>query len=135
MAESSDWRTPPWLLLTGKNPDLGRLCRNLEVVDKTTASSANAGDRATGPGNTVLRCTSPRQRGSILASACGKFCLSQIPMDFWFASDIRRFRKPRDGISIRSVGGNLVIPETKFHFEPPPGVAIVDESVLAGSLH
>jgi outer membrane lipoprotein-sorting protein len=30
---------------------------------------------------------------------------------------------------------NLSIPETKFHFDPLPGVAIVDESQLAGALH
>jgi outer membrane lipoprotein-sorting protein len=29
---------------------------------------------------------------------------------------------------------NGVIPEVKFHFEPPPGVAIVDEESLAGEI-
>src|SRR6202044_1258440 len=51
-AESSDWRTP-LAFLTGK-ADLGRLCRSLEVVDATTASSANAGDRATGADNSLF---------------------------------------------------------------------------------
>ena len=30
---------------------------------------------------------------------------------------------------------NLPIPEAKFHFQPPPGVAIVDEESLAGEVH
>jgi outer membrane lipoprotein-sorting protein len=30
---------------------------------------------------------------------------------------------------------NPDLPESRFHFEPPPGVAIVDQSDLAGSIH
>jgi outer membrane lipoprotein-sorting protein len=30
---------------------------------------------------------------------------------------------------------NIAIPEVKFHFQPPPGVSIVDEESLAGSIH
>jgi outer membrane lipoprotein-sorting protein len=30
---------------------------------------------------------------------------------------------------------NPVIPEVKFHFRPPPGVAVVDEESLAGEIH
>jgi outer membrane lipoprotein-sorting protein len=29
---------------------------------------------------------------------------------------------------------NVAIPEVKFHFEPPPGVAVVDEQSLAGTI-
>jgi outer membrane lipoprotein-sorting protein len=29
---------------------------------------------------------------------------------------------------------NVPIPEEKFHFQPPPGVAIVDEESLAGEI-
>ncbi len=29
---------------------------------------------------------------------------------------------------------NIPVPETKFHFQPPPGVAVVDEQTLAGEL-
>jgi outer membrane lipoprotein-sorting protein len=30
---------------------------------------------------------------------------------------------------------NIAISELKFHFDPPPGVAIVDEQSLADSIH
>ena len=30
---------------------------------------------------------------------------------------------------------NIPIPEAKFHFQPPPGVSIVDEESLAGEVH
>ena len=30
---------------------------------------------------------------------------------------------------------NIAIPEVKFHFKAPPGVAIVDEESLAGAIH
>jgi outer membrane lipoprotein-sorting protein len=30
---------------------------------------------------------------------------------------------------------NLALPEAKFHFQPPPGVAVVDEESLASAIH
>jgi hypothetical protein len=30
---------------------------------------------------------------------------------------------------------NIDIPELAFHFDPPSGVAIVDEEALAGTIH
>jgi outer membrane lipoprotein-sorting protein len=30
---------------------------------------------------------------------------------------------------------NVAIPEVKFHFQPPPGVSVVDESSLVDSIH
>jgi outer membrane lipoprotein-sorting protein len=30
---------------------------------------------------------------------------------------------------------NAAIPEIKFHFQPPPGVSIVDEKSLASEIH
>lgn len=132
VAESSDWRTP-LAFLTGKT-DLGRLCRNLEVVDKTTASSANAGDRATGPGNTVLRCT-PRDNAADPGERMREVLLESDPDGLLVRVVIRQAGNLETEFRFGAWEENLVIPETKFHFEPPPGVAIVDESVLAGSLH
>lgn len=132
VAESSDWRTP-LAFLTGKT-DLGRLCRNLEVVDKTTASSANAGDRATGPGNTVLRCT-PRDNASDPGERIREVLLESDPVGLLVRVVIRQAGNLETEFRFGAWEENLAIPETKFHFEPPPGVAIVDESALAGSLH
>src|SRR5580704_933045 len=52
IGESSDWRTP-LAFLTGKT-NLGRLCRNIEIVDPK--SGGNSPENPTEPGNTVLRC-------------------------------------------------------------------------------
>ena len=46
-----------------------------------------------------------------------------------------RGRERSNRISVRELGGNLPIPEAKFHFQPPPGIAIVDEESLAGEIH
>jgi outer membrane lipoprotein carrier protein len=132
VAESSDWRTP-LAFLTGK-ADLGRLCRSLEVVDATTASSANAGDRATGADNSLLRCT-PRDNAADPGERIREVLLESDPGGLLVRVVIRQAGNLETEFRFGAWQENLPIPETKFHFEPPPGVAIVDESALAGSLH
>jgi outer membrane lipoprotein carrier protein len=132
VAESSDWRTP-LAFLTGKT-DLGRLCRNLEVVDKTTAPSADAGDRATGAENSLLRCT-PRDNTADPGERIREVLLESDPDGLLVRVVIRQAGNLETEFRFGAWEENLAIPETKFHFEPPPGVAIVDESALAGSLH
>ena len=131
MAESSDWRTP-LAFLTGKT-DLGRLCRSLEVVDTTTAPSANPDDRATGPENTVLRCT-PRDNAADPGERIREVLLESDPGGRLVRVVIRQAGNLETEFRFGNWEENLPIPETKFHFVPPPGVDIVDEATLAGSL-
>ena len=132
IAESSDWRTP-LAFLTGKT-DLGRLCRSIEIVDTLTAQGANPGDRATGAGNTVLRCT-PRDNAADAGDRIREVLIESDPDGRLVRVVIRQAGKLETEFRFGDWEENLPIPETKFHFDPPPGVAIVDESTLAGALH
>src|ERR1700685_2725482 len=131
VAESSDWRTP-LAFLAGKT-DLSRLCRSLDVVDTAAAPSANPGDRATGPANTVLRCT-PRENAADPAERIREVLLESDPDGRLARVVIRQAGNLETEFRFGNWEENLPIPETKFHFVPPPGVAIVDESTLANSL-
>src|SRR5271155_3144908 len=132
IAESSDGRTP-LAFLTGKT-DLGRLCRSIEIVDTLTAQGANPGDRATGAGNTVLRCT-PRDNAADAGDRIREVLIESDPDGRLARVVIRQAGKLETEFRFGDWEENLPIPETKFHFDPPPGVAIVDESTLAGASH
>jgi len=137
LKESSDWRTPV-ALLAGK-ADLAQLCSHIELV--TAAQSAQAGkssDPRSGDvpagGDSMLRCA---PRGSSDKSADA---IREILFEVASNSDLVRvvIRQPGNAETEFRFGAwqlNIPIPEAKFHFEAPPGVAIVDEATLAGTLH
>jgi len=124
MKESSDWRTP--LALLAGEADLSKLCRKIDLAD------SGADGRPASPGNEVLRCV-PRGDQS---SADG-------PKDVIFETDpearlvrvvIREAGNASTEFRFGNWEENIVVPEVKFHFQPPPGVAIVDEESLAGEI-
>jgi len=128
--QSSDLRTP-LALLTGK-VHLSQLCGRIEMADQSAAgtSGGNPSERPASLGNVVLRCW-PHRGGEqesfreILFEADPQFRLVRIVVREPGSVETEfRFGKWQEGISL---------PEAKFHFEPPPGVAIVDETQLAGS--
>jgi outer membrane lipoprotein carrier protein len=129
IGESSDWRTP-LAFLTGKS-NLGRLCRDLEMVDPKP--TGNPAESASEPGNTVLRCTprvdsgeSGEQIRDVLLEADSDAHLVRIVI-----------RQPGDlatEFRFKDWEENPLIPEIKFHFIPPAGVSIVDEADIAGTL-
>lgn len=143
--DSADWRTPI-ALLAGK-ADMSQLCRSLEIVDDAQASNPQTPDspapdspppasRATDlhptSQDTVLRCV-PR----------GKSDDPQTPREILFEVNPQAYlvrvviREPGDLEMEFRFGNweeNIPIPEAKFHFQPPPGVAVVDEQTLAGEL-
>jgi len=157
MNESSDWRTPI-ALLAGKT-DLGRLCRNISLVEPpngaegTSASRAGdrpmtfagasgrdpgLGERALTPGDAVLRCV-PRQASDARGAAPG-----EAMADILLETDAHGYlvrvvvRQPGNLATEFRFGNwqeNIPIPESKFHFEAPPGVSIVDEQSLLGELY
>ena len=132
--ESSDWRTP-LALLTGK-VNLERLCGSLELAGapsppanesaRPIASVKDPEERATEAGNTVLVCK-PRQEdrdafSKVLFEVNSHNQLARVTIRQ--AGDIQtefRFGDWRE---------NTPLQEAKFHFEPPAGVAIVDDSSL-----
>jgi outer membrane lipoprotein carrier protein len=129
LKESSDWRTP-LALLTGK-ADLSKLCRSIQLVGGNAEKGSEFEEQSVPPGDAVLQCV-PRD-----ASANDPALRVLFETD----SDARLVR-----VSIREAGHietefrfrnweeNAVIPEIKFHFQPPPGVAIVDEASLADEM-
>jgi outer membrane lipoprotein carrier protein len=133
LKESSDWRTP-LALLTGK-ADLSKLCRSIQLVGAEAGNDAGKGtqleEQAVPPANSVLLCL-PRE-------ASGGDTSSQV----FFETDpdaqlVRVLIREPGHVETEFRFGNWeengIIPEVKFHFQPPPGVAIVDEESLADEI-
>src|SRR5215469_11784956 len=130
MKESSDWRTPI-ALLAGK-ADLSKLCRNLEVVD-STSPEVKPYEKPQSAEDSVLRCT-PRDSSGAMGEE-----ISDVILEIDLQSHLVRvvIRQPGDLETEFRFGNwqeNIAISESKFHFEPPPGVEIVDEEKLAGQI-
>jgi outer membrane lipoprotein carrier protein len=124
--ESSDWRTP-LALLTGK-ADFGRLCKSIDIVDP--AKAQNAEDRPFAPENTVLRCI-PQNAAE---DQVREVLLESDPSAHLVRVVIRQPGNLETEFRFGNWQENIVISELKFHFDPPPGVAIVDEQSLADSI-
>jgi outer membrane lipoprotein carrier protein len=131
LKESSDWRTPI-ALLVGK-ADLSQLCRNIEVVDRFSDSGPKAGEESPSPGDTVLRCT-PRGESAEAASKEPIF-LEVDPESYLVRVVIHEPGNVTTEFRFGNWQENIPVPEVQFHFQPPPGVSIVDEQALAGEVH
>jgi outer membrane lipoprotein carrier protein len=130
IGESSDWRTP-LAFLTGKT-NLGRLCRNIEIL--VPKPDRNPAENPSEPGNTVLRCI-PRVDSGDAGEQIRDVLLEADPDARLVRIVVQQPGNLTTEFRFKNWEENLPIPETKFHFEPPAGVAVVDESALAGSLH
>jgi outer membrane lipoprotein carrier protein len=131
MKESSDWRTP-LALLAGK-ADLSQLCRDVQIVDPS-ASGAKKDEAPISAGDTVLRCT-PRGETDAAGSAEEDVLLETDSEAHLVRVLIREPGNVATEFQFGNWQENIAIPEVKFHFQPPPGVAIVDEQSLAGAIH
>ncbi len=127
--DSADWRTP-FALLTGKLT-LARLCGHIELAADGPGASAVAAGSAV----QTLRCT-PRAGDAGQDGAPFKEALLGVDAQYRIVSVL--IREAGDSETEFEFGNweeNPELPESKFHFEPPAGVAIVDQSDLAGSIH
>jgi outer membrane lipoprotein carrier protein len=130
LKESSDWRTPI-ALLVGK-ADLSQLCRKIEVVDRIADSDADAGDESLSRGDTLLRCT---PRGESAEAASKQAILLEVDSQAYLVCVvIHEAGNVTTEFRFGDWEENIPIPEIKFHFQPPPGVSVVDESALAGQI-
>ena len=131
--ESSDWRTP-LALLAGK-ADLGKFCRSVSIDDPATNPASKPDDRPTDPGNTVLRCLprgqAPTDPGDAEGSAIREVLFESTPDAHLVRVLIRQPGNLETEFRFGDWHENIAIPETKFHFVPPPGVSIVDEAKMA----
>src|SRR5579863_4552201 len=128
--ESSDWRTP-LALLAGKT-DLSKLCRGIELVGSESSDGKDSELQST-DGDAVLRCV---PRGSDEKGTEAPDVLLEVEPQGWLARIvIHQAGNAQTEFRFGNWEENIPIPEAKFHFEPPPGVAIVDEESLAGEIH
>jgi outer membrane lipoprotein carrier protein len=128
---SSDWRTP-LAFLTGKS-DFDRLCRTMQIVDTASSGKSGSEDHATNPGDTLLRCA-PRVTSDAPDQQISEVLLEADSEDRLVRVVIRQPGKLETEFRFGGWEENIPVPETKFHFVAPPGVAIVDEATLAGTL-
>jgi outer membrane lipoprotein carrier protein len=130
LKESSDWRTP-LALLTGK-ADLSKLCRSIQLADAVQAKASERDNRPLPAGNSVLSCL-PRDTASNAPSYQVLFEVD--PESQLVRVLIREPGRVETEFRFGNWEENADIPEIKFHFQPPPGVAIVDEESLANEIH
>jgi outer membrane lipoprotein carrier protein len=132
LKESSDWRTP-LALLTGK-ADLGRMCRSISFDDPASTPHPSPSDKPATPGDSVVRCI-PRDAATDPDSGGVREILFETDAEAHLMRVV--IRQPGNLETEFRFGNweeNLTIPEIKFHFKPPAGVAIVDESKLADQI-
>jgi outer membrane lipoprotein carrier protein len=126
LKQSSDWRTP--LALLAGDANLDKLCANIQMVNLAEDRSA-LGTTPLSPGNALLKCT-PRggtdTDQSVLLETDSEGRLVRVV--------IREAGNSSTEFRFGNWEENLAVPEVKFHFQPPPGVAIVDEQSLGTSI-
>jgi outer membrane lipoprotein carrier protein len=129
LKESSDWRTP-LALLTGK-ANLSKLCRSIQLVGSDAGQGIRPGIEPAS-GDALLLCTPRDTTGSDPAFRV----IFETDQD---AKLVRVLIREPGHVETEFRFGNweenVAIPEIKFHFQPPPGVSVVDEESLAASIH
>ena len=129
MKESSDWRTP-LALLTGK-ADLSKLCRSIQLVGADAEKGSQLAEKAVPPANSVLLCL---PRGASGTDPSFQVLFETDPDSQLVRVLIREPSHVETEFRFGNWEENVAIPEVKFHFQPPPGVAIVDEESLANQI-
>jgi outer membrane lipoprotein carrier protein len=129
--DSSDWRTP--LALLAGQANLSRLCRALEIVPESQRQ-ALAEKGISDAGLTVLSCL-PRNSSDDSGNPVREILLEVDAESRLVGVRIREAGDWEMAFRFGNWEQNISIPEVKFHFFPPPGVSIVDESALAGAIH
>ena len=117
--KSDDWRTP-FSLLTGK-ARLSDLCRQVSIVPN------QGGPSAPPAGHVVLDCT-PKHKGTFLDA--------QIEVDRHDRIVGVLVKQPGEVSTEVRFGNwreNIPLPKSLFHFQVPPGVAVVNNQAIAGS--
>ena len=129
MKESSDWRTP-LALLAGK-ANLDSLCRKIEILDPKIAD-AGPEEIALSPTDIVLRCLPKGETQS--SEESGQIVIEINPRSQLVRVLIHSQGNTETELRFENWEENIDIPESEFHFQAPPGVAIVDVDDLANTV-
>lgn len=135
MKESSDWRMP-LALLAGK-ADLSALCRRLDLLNSEGDAKAGTDEEPLTPGDSLLRCIprdNPRATSATGVVTPPYVLLETDPEAQLVRVVIRQAGNVETEFRFGNWEQNVAIPEVKFHFQPPPGVTVVDEESLAGEI-
>jgi outer membrane lipoprotein carrier protein len=133
LKESDDWRTP-LALLTGK-VHLDRLCGKIELITSSGNTIAPA-DGPLDPRDVVLNCSPRRSGASDESSSSFRQILFEVDPGYHLTRVV--VREPGDIETEFRFGDwreNVSVPESMFHFDPPPGVSIVNAEDLARAIH
>ncbi|MCL6481579.1 MAG: outer membrane lipoprotein carrier protein LolA [Firmicutes bacterium] len=122
--ESAQWQTP--LALLTRRPEFSRFCGRLELVP---ADSADPGVRPSETGNPVLRCL---PRGN--EPAFREVLLEVNRMHQIVRALVREPAGIETEFRFARWEENLPLREVLFHLDVPPGVAIVEQSEVAGPI-
>lgn len=125
--ESSDWRTPV-AILAGK-ADLNELCRQIQLVDPATAHGSD--EKTLSPEDYVLRCV---PRGDSQSGDLQNVYLEVNPKYYLVRVVIHETGEVQTEFRFGNWEQNISIPEVKFHFQPPPGVSVVNQDDLSGAI-
>ncbi len=136
LKNSSDWRTP--IALLAENADLGKVCKSIQLVEtpgesRTASPASGAAPQSAGPSDSVLRCT-PRAKSDETGQAIDEVLLMIDPSGYLVRVLIQQPGNVTTEFRFGNWEENIHIAEAKFHFQPPPGVEIVDEDKLAGHM-
>jgi outer membrane lipoprotein carrier protein len=129
MKDSADWRTP-LALITGKGK-FSRFCGSVTLVG---GAAEQPEERPAAAADMVLKCV-PRAAAN---GGEGAFREILMEVDAQFRLVRVLIREPGNVETEFRFGDwqeDVPLAESKFHFEPPVGVAIVDESALAEGAH
>jgi outer membrane lipoprotein carrier protein len=127
--ESSDWRTPLFLL-AGK-ADFSRFCRSIRIAEPVDILGGKPGESALEPGDTLLRCV-PRVSAGAANDAIRDVLFETDPEAHLVRVVVREAGNVETEFRFGNWQENITISEVKFHFQAPPGVTIVDAEKLAG---
>lgn len=133
MKESSDWRTP--LALIAGKADLSELCRSL---DELHAGDSVDDQVAPAPGDSLLRCIprdNPIDKATGQPAKLPYVLLESDPNSYLVRVVIHEPGNVETEFRFGKWEENIPIPEVEFHFQPPPGVSVVDEESLANEIH